>query len=41
MLNDTRAQKLNKKLLKAIVRQKPRREAKIKRKILKHLPSHV
>jgi hypothetical protein len=37
MLNDPRAVKLNRKLLRAIVRQKPRKEAKIRRKLLKHL----
>ena len=41
MLNDPKIIKLNRKLFKAILRHKPNKEAKIKRKILKHLSRHV
>ena len=37
MLNDPRAVKLNRRLLRAIVRQKPRKEARIRRKLLRYL----
>jgi len=40
MLNNPRISRLNRKLLKAIVCQKPRKEARIKRKILRLLAQH-